>query len=133
MFRALIAAMIVAAASVAAAQEETSAPLTAYQDIEIWLGERVGRFGDYEFTISGGSSQYPTPTGAYSIEWKNRNHWSRQWDAPMPFAQFFCRGAAIHQGNVGGPSKGCVRVTPEAARYLFPRTKEGLTRVFVYP
>jgi hypothetical protein len=103
-------------------------------DIELWLGERVGRFGDLEFAILGGRSEFPTPTGAYQIEWKSRNWFSRQWQAPMPFAMFFCNGAAIHVGSLtGAGSHGCVRVSESTAKYLFAATREKETRVFVYP
>ncbi len=105
----------------------------ATPDIEIWLGERVGRFGDYEFAVVGGSPEYPTPKGAFVVQWKARSWWSRQWDAPMPYAIFFHRGAAIHVGSLGSHSHGCVRVSEQTARYLFANVREGVTRVFVYP
>jgi lipoprotein-anchoring transpeptidase ErfK/SrfK len=102
-------------------------------DVEIWLGEKVGRFGDFTFSVNGGSEKYPTPTGAYQVEWKSRNWFSRQYQAPMPYAMFFCNGSAIHVGSMNGSSHGCVRVPESAAKYLFARTREQQTRVFVYP
>ena len=102
-------------------------------DIEIWLEEKVGRFGDYEFKVSGGTPSYPTPKGVFFVEWKSRHHWSKQWDAYMPYAQFFSKGAAIHRGDVSSSSHGCIRVPESAARHLFAATREGVTRVIVYP
>ena len=102
-------------------------------DIEIWLSEKVGRYGNREFGISGGMPDYPSPTGAFQIEWKSRNWWSKQWDAPMPYAMFFHNGAAIHVGSLGSHSHGCIRVTEDTARWLFRTTLEKRTRVFVYP
>lgn len=102
-------------------------------DIELWLGEGLGRYGTFEFQIISGSSQFPTPKGAYRIEWKSRNWWSKQWNAPMPYSMFFCNGAAIHVGPMHGNSHGCVRVSESTARYLYNVTKERETRVFVYP
>lgn len=102
-------------------------------DIELWLGERVGRFGDFEFSIIGGSEEYPTPVGAFTVQWKARSWWSRQWNALMPYAVFFYGGAAIHEGSLASHSHGCVRVSPRAARYIFSNAREGVTRVFVYP
>jgi lipoprotein-anchoring transpeptidase ErfK/SrfK len=113
--------------------EEEEPETNSTPDIEIWLGEKVGRFGDYEFKVSGGNASYPTPKGVFCIEWKSRNHWSKQWDASMPYAQFFSRGAAIHKGDVSSSSHGCVRVPESAARHLFAATREGVTRVIVYP
>ncbi|MCX7964805.1 MAG: L,D-transpeptidase [Candidatus Sumerlaea chitinivorans] len=102
-------------------------------DIEIWLRERVGRFGDYEFPIIGGSAEYPTPVGAFQVEWKSRLWWSKQWNAPMPYAVFFYGGAAIHEGSLSSHSHGCVRVPASAARYIYNLAREKQTRVFVYP
>lgn len=105
----------------------------ATPDIEIWLGERTGRFGDYEFAVLGGRPDYPTPTGAFVVQWKSRSWWSRQWNAAMPYAVFFRGGAAIHEGSLSVPSHGCIHVSQKAARYVFDNCKEGVTRVFVYP
>lgn len=102
-------------------------------DIEIWLGEGVGRYGDREFKIRGGSQKYPTPTGAFKVEWKSKNWWSRQYDAAMPYAQFYYNGAALHQGSMNGNSHGCIRLTENDAKYLYTATKEKETRVFIYP
>lgn len=102
-------------------------------DIEIWLGEGVGRYGDREFQIRGGSKKDPSPTGAFKVEWKAKKWWSRQYDAAMPYAQFYHRGAALHQGVMRGMSHGCIRLTEADAKYLFGVTKEKETRVFIYP
>lgn len=102
-------------------------------DIELWLGERIGRFGEFEFAILGGRQDYPTPTGAFVVEWKSRSWWSKQWNAPMPYSVFFRGGAAIHEGSLSVPSHGCVHVSAYAARYIFENAREGITRVFVYP
>jgi lipoprotein-anchoring transpeptidase ErfK/SrfK len=97
------------------------------------LGEKIGRFGDYEFTILGGRSGYPTPTGAFQVEWKSRSWWSKQWNAEMPYSIFFHGGAAIHEGSLAVTSHGCVHVSGKAARQLYMACKEKETRVFVYP
>lgn len=102
-------------------------------DIEIWLGEGIGRYGDREFSIRGGSTKNPSPTGAFKVEWKSRKWWSKQYDAAMPYAQFFYNGAALHQGVLRGHSHGCIRLSEEDAKWLFKVTKEKVTRVFVYP
>lgn len=109
------------------------APAEPTHDVEIWLGERIGRFGDYEFAVLGGRPDHPTPTGAFHIEWKSRSWWSRQWDAAMPYACFFHRGAAIHEGSLRVKSHGCIHVSREAAKRIFSKGKEKVTRVIVYP
>lgn len=108
-------------------------PVEPTPDVEIWLGERIGRFGDFEFAVLGGKPAHPTPTGAFRIEWKSRKWWSKQYDAPMPNSCFFHRGAAIHEGSLRTMSHGCVHVSKEAASYIFGRGKEKVTRVIVYP
>lgn len=131
-----ISAATSASSSAAAAPKPAPAPPPAVEptpDIELWLGERVGRFGDYEFPILGGKPTHPTPTGAFKIEWKSRKWWSRQYDAPMPYSCFFKGGAAIHEGSLRTMSHGCVHVSKEAAQYIFSRCKEKVTRVIVYP
>ncbi len=102
-------------------------------DIEIWLSEGIGRFGDFEFSVLGGNPEHPTPKGAFQIEWKSRSWWSKQFDAPMPYSQFFEGGSAIHEGSLSYMSHGCVHVSQSAARYLYYATREKTTRVFVYP
>lgn len=102
-------------------------------DVEIWLGEHKGRFGEFEFEALGGRPGYPSPKGAYNVEWKSRSWWSKQWQAEMPYAVFFCNGAAIHSGSLSTMSHGCIHVSDTVAKYLFSSTKEGETRVFIYP
>lgn len=102
-------------------------------DIEVWLSEGIGRYGDRVFEVRGGSKQHPTPTGAFTVEWKARNWWSRQYDAAMPYAMFYYRGAALHQGVMRGHSKGCIRLHKDDAKFLFGIGKEKKTRIFVYP
>lgn len=102
-------------------------------DIEIWLGERKGRFGEFEFEALGGRPSYPSPTGAFMVEWKSRHWWSKQWQAEMPYSVFFKDGSAIHAGSLRTMSHGCIHVSDSVARHLFNATKEGQTRVFVYP
>ncbi|PKO17355.1 hypothetical protein CVU37_07590 [candidate division BRC1 bacterium HGW-BRC1-1] len=102
-------------------------------DIEIWLSEGIGRFGDFEFSVLGGKPDHPTPRGAFQIEWKSRSWWSKQFNAPMPYSQFFSGGSAIHEGSLSYMSHGCLHVSKSAARYLYYATREKTTRVFVYP
>jgi hypothetical protein len=104
------------------------------EDIEMWLGERMGRFGDFEFQILGGKPGHRTPQGAFRVEWRNRMHYSRQFNnAPMPYSVFFKGGAAIHEGSLSVPSHGCVHVTRAAAARIFNNVRDKDTRVIVYP
>ncbi|MCB5166588.1 L,D-transpeptidase family protein [Streptomyces bambusae] len=69
-----------------------------------------------------GRDEEETRPGWHEIYWRNRDHVSSLFpDSPMPYAQFFDGGQAIH-GRPGdmfdnGGSAGCVNLTvPDAAR-----------------
>ena len=128
--KSIILAALLALSTIApaAVKEDTTQP-----DIEIWLSEGIGRYGDREFEVRGGSVKNPTPTGAFTVEWKSRKWWSRQYDAAMPYAMFYYNGAALHQGPMRGHSHGCVRLNEADAKFLYNIAKEKKTRVFVYP
>ncbi|MFI5619116.1 L,D-transpeptidase family protein [Streptomyces sp. NPDC051567] len=69
-----------------------------------------------------GRDDEETRTGWHEIYWRNKDHRSTLYDdAPMPYAQFFDGGQALH-GRPGdlyahGGSAGCVNLSvPDAAR-----------------
>lgn len=74
--------------------------------------------------ISSGRSGYETPTGSFTVQRLDANHFSDEYDqAPMPFAIFFSQGLAIHgtyERGLGRPaSHGCVRLSVPHARELY--------------
>ncbi|OLT20133.1 hypothetical protein BJF78_35710 [Pseudonocardia sp. CNS-139] len=71
--------------------------------------------------ISPGGPGHETPVGDFTVEWKNANHHSTEFDgAPMPFAVFFAEGGiAFHEGRLDGPSAGCVRLGHEDASLFY--------------
>jgi lipoprotein-anchoring transpeptidase ErfK/SrfK len=78
----------------------------------------------FMWKVSTGKRGYDTPTGDYGPTWLSRNHWSKKYDAPMPFAVFFHGGYAIHSTDavrrLGQPaSHGCVRLEKENAAMFF--------------
>jgi len=70
---------------------------------------------------SAGSRGFETPTGAYRIERKVLRDWSRPYQAWMPYAAYFHRGYALHEGNVPAhpASHGCVRLPPGDATDVY--------------
>lgn len=68
----------------------------------------------------GGPGQ-ETPRGDFTVERKNANHRSREFNgAPMPWSVFFAPGGiAFHEGDVDRPSAGCVRLRPQDAPAFF--------------
>ena len=79
-----------------------------------------------------------TREGEFEVYFKNRDHVSRLYDVPMPFAMFFSRGQAVHYSSdfaaVGynGGSHGCVNIRDyDAVAWLFDQVQVG-DQVVVY-
>lgn len=82
------------------------------------------RHGQIEYgpvAISHGGQGEETPTGAFSVQWKDAQHRSKEFgDAPMPWAVFFAPGGiAFHEGNPQTRSAGCVRMPGEDAETFY--------------
>lgn len=85
-----------------------------------------------------GSELTPTREGAFSVGYKSRDHVSKLYDTPMPFAMFFSGGQAVHYSpdfaanGYNGSSHGCVNVRSRAAiESLFDQVRIG-DKVIVY-
>ncbi len=85
----------------------------------------TGRQTD-ELSKSGRTYFSSTPTGTFKIYRRSRHHFSQTWQAPMPFAQFFNGGIAIHATSKDHyeqlgtrASGGCVRVSLENAEMIW--------------
>ena len=87
--------------------------------------------------VSTGVPGHPTPTGIFSIIEKDRYHHSNLYsNAPMPFMQRITwSGVALHEGVLPGypASHGCIRMSHDFARKLWPVTKLGVRVVVAYP
>lgn len=101
--------------------------------IEIWLSERVGRWGDYVFHALGGKKTHPTPKGTFTVKSKYHDYYSRKYKAPMPRSVFFTSQCAIHVGSLTQKSHGCIHVDWETAEMIYEYAKPGKTKVIVYP
>ncbi|MDO5081819.1 MAG: L,D-transpeptidase family protein [Arachnia propionica] len=85
-----------------------------------------------------GSEQTPTRNGSFSVGWKSRNHVSKEYGSPMPYAMFFSGGQAVHYSSdfaargYRGASHGCVNVRDKGAiASLFDQVSVG-DKVVVY-
>jgi hypothetical protein len=85
----------------------------------------------YTWPVSTGRDGYDTPNGAFNPLWKDREHYSEEWDdAPMPYSVFFTKqGHAIHGTyevrHLGQPvSHGCVRLSVKNASILWDLVKQ---------
>lgn len=90
--------------------------------------DKVGVARTFMWKVSTGKSGYTTPTGAWNPTWLSRDHWSKTYDAPMPFAVFFHRGYAVHAtdavAKLGQPaSHGCIRLHKDNATMFFELVK----------
>src|ERR1700730_1126315 len=79
--------------------------------------------------VSSGREGFETPTGLFSVQRLDANHFSDEYDqSPMPYSIFFEQGLAIHgtnQGGLGRPaSHGCVRLAIPHARMLYSWVKQ---------
>jgi len=71
--------------------------------------------------VSPGGPGQETPRGDFTVEWKNVNHRSAEFqNAAMPFAVFFAQGGiGFHEGTLDTPSAGCVRLArPDAIEFF---------------
>lgn len=97
---------------------------------------RNGRLHN-SWLVRGGSYGTQTRTGDFEVQWRSKNHVSRAFDAPMPFAQFFSGGQALHGSRLmmdpfEGHSHGCVNFWVEDARQLWNLTHDKRLFVHVY-
>ncbi|MFE2128323.1 MULTISPECIES: L,D-transpeptidase family protein [Streptomyces] len=79
--------------------------------------------------IRTGRDYQETRTGWHEVYWRNKNHVSTLYGTPMPHAQFFDGGQALH-GSPGslygtGGSAGCVNLTEPDAERLWGLLAEG--------
>lgn len=75
-----------------------------------------------------GTDGHATPTGDFRVLEKDKDHWSRSYDAPMRYMlRLTDDGVAIHASEVekGFATHGCVGVPPSFARRLFAAMNKG--------
>ncbi|WBQ04567.1 L,D-transpeptidase family protein [Kribbella sp. CA-293567] len=91
-----------------------------------------------QFDVRFGAEKTATREGGFTVGWKNRNHVSKLYDSPMPYAMFFSGGQAVHYSSdfaargYNGGSHGCVNVRDLAKiKSLFDQVNVG-DKVIVY-
>jgi len=80
-----------------------------------------------------GAEELPTPTGRFTVLEMRKDHWSRSYDAPMPYSLWLTDdGVAIHGSDVrpGAATHGCLGVPLEFAKRLFAAANTG-AEVFI--
>ncbi|WP_405064138.1 L,D-transpeptidase family protein [Kribbella sp. NBC_01505] len=91
-----------------------------------------------QFDVRFGAVKTATREGGFTVGWKSRNHVSKLYDSPMPYAMFFSGGQAVHYSSdfaargYNGASHGCVNVRDlTKIKALFDMVKVG-DKVIVY-
>lgn len=138
--RAVVAAGLVVLGAIAAVGTAQAAPATikgtpcsvgvrACVDLdekEAWLIGTDGKIDRGPVDISPGAKDTPTPRGNFSVQWKHKDHWSKEYDAAMPYSVFFAPGGiAFHEGRLDYPSGGCVRLDDDDAKAFFKYLQVG--------
>ena len=70
--------------------------------------------------ITSGKPGYRTPPGTFTVTYKDIDHYSKKYDAPMPYSVFFTKGGiAFHEGSLYDLSHGCVHLSNSAAQSFY--------------
>jgi hypothetical protein len=76
--------------------------------------------------IAHGTPASPTPTGRFTVSWRDRDNTSSVYGTPMPYSVFFAPGGiAFHGDDVRTASHGCVHLPMALARVFFNRLRPG--------
>lgn len=88
---------------------------------EAWLSDGRGAVLLGPVRMNHGAEGEETPTGRFTVQWKNKDHVSQEaGGAPMPYSVFFDgHGRAFHGGDPARQSAGCIRLDLENARRFF--------------
>jgi hypothetical protein len=92
---------------------------------QAWLTDGAGHVTYGPVGALGGTRSNPTPTGTFSVDYKDRDHVSNLFDADMPNAVFFAPAIAFHQGSLSQRSHGCIHLGGSASRTFFSRLAPG--------
>ena len=81
-----------------------------------------------------GRPGFRTPSGNFTVYWKDKNHYSTIYDnAPMPNSVFFVGGVAFHAGSLSVLSHGCIHLSYTASEVYWDNLSYGDTvSVFGY-
>ncbi len=76
--------------------------------------------------ITTGRPGHLTPPGTFRVQWKDKDHKSKEFNmAPMPYSVFFNGGIAFHQGSLSVKSHGCIHLSMAAAQKYFSSLSVG--------
>ncbi len=125
------AAVPVAAPPAAPAVSATPCAPTAKACVDLssrqaWLTDGAGHITYGPVGALGGTRSYPTPTGTFSVDYKDRDHVSNLFSpGDMPNSVFFAPAVALHQGSLSQRSHGCIHLGGSASRMFFSSLAPG--------
>ena len=94
----------------------------------LWV-QKGGKTTFLAVPIRSGRRGYATRTGTFHVFSRAERFWSKEYNAPMPYSQFFSGGQAIHGSgddiSRGPGSHGCVNLRTADARRLWSATRSG--------
>lgn len=91
-----------------------------------WLMDFNGHVTYGPVPITSGRPGYRTPPGVFKVIWKDIDHWSQEFDGPMPYSVFFTNGGiAFHEGSLSVQSHGCIHLGHTAAVRFFNKLRPG--------
>jgi lipoprotein-anchoring transpeptidase ErfK/SrfK len=90
-----------------------------------WLTEN-GSVTTGPVPVAPGLPSYPTPKGIFHVQYKDIDHYSKQYNGPMPYSVFFTTtGVAFHQGSLTRKSHGCVHLSHQDAVTFYSQLHPG--------
>jgi L,D-transpeptidase catalytic domain len=92
-----------------------------------WLLDGAGNITYGPVGALGGTRKDPTPTGTFSVDYKDRDHVSNIFDVPMPNSVFFAPAIAFHKGSLSDRSHGCIHLGRSASQRFFSELSPGDT------
>jgi hypothetical protein len=92
-----------------------------------WLLDGAGNVTYGPVGALGGTRKDPTPTGTFSVDYKDADHRSNLYDADMPNSVFFAPAIAFHRGSLSDRSHGCIHLGRTASLRFFEQLSPGDT------
>ncbi|GHF12106.1 L,D-transpeptidase [Amycolatopsis deserti] len=125
---ALLGTIGIAAPAAQAAETPCSAKAKACLRLhtnQAWLTNN-GRVTRGPVPVTVGKPGYETPTGSFRVQYRDSDHYSKAYDAPMPYSVFFTTtGVAFHEGSLRQQSHGCVHLSHADALAFYQTLRTG--------
>ncbi|MDQ0378408.1 L,D-transpeptidase [Amycolatopsis thermophila] len=111
-----------AAATPCSAQAKACLRLSTHQ---AWLTNN-GQVTRGPVPVTVGKAGHETPTGRFRVQYRDADHYSKEFDARMPYSVFFTTtGVAFHEGSLREQSHGCVHLSHSDAVAFYQTLRTG--------